>query len=259
MEVGIIDTRIVGAVVIIVIVCAVAVYLGTQYAPPPAETYKISGYAKTDTTALSGATVTLDGKSTTTDANGYYEFTGLEANKSYELAVSISGYESYSETVQLGTEDKQVSDITLKEVEMPLTEIKNAIASREGVSSDNVSLYFCVQAAPTDNFAVGAVISERTSVVFIYTESTSTIAEENKYTATTSDEIQGMSALAAKETLSRFTGNRIVPFDMVKTDGAYNFNYYDGWKGLYLPGWGYGDATLDENGEVALISHGWIA
>lgn len=254
-EAEIIDNRIIGAIIVVIAVCAVAIYFSTQYVPP-AETYKISGYVKTNGIGLPGVAVMLDGKSATTDANGYYEFTGLEGNKSYTLAVSKSGYESYSETVQLGTDDKQVSDIILKTIEMPLTEITNALASMEGVSAENVSLYFCVQAAENNTFAAGAVVSRQKSIVFFYNESTSTITAENEYSATTSDELQGMSTLAAKETISRFTSYRIVPFGLVKTGGAFNFTYYDGYD-MYLLCWGHGEATLDENGAVTLNTHIW--
>lgn len=251
------DKRIAGAVIIVVAVCTVVAVYFVQYAPP-AKTYKISGHVKTDGVALAGTTVTLDGESAVTDVNGYYEFTGLEGNKSYSLSVTKSGYESHSETVQLGVEDKQVSEITLKAVgiEMPLMEITNALASREGVSTENVELYFCLQAAENDNFAVGAMISEQKSIVLIFDESTSGITAEREFTATTSDERQAMSTLVLKKPLSRFTGSKIVPFDFIKTDDAYTFNYYDGYD-MYLRRWGHGSATLHENGEVTLDSHVW--
>ncbi len=251
------DKRIAGVVIV-----AVCVVVAVYFVVKPAKTYKISGYVKTDGVALAGATVTLDGKSAVTDVNGYYEFTSLEGSKSYSLSVTKSRYESHSETIQLGVEDKQVSEITLKAVavEMPLTEITSALASREGVPADNVELYFCVQAAENDNFAVGAVISEQTSIVFIFTKSTNGIAVENEpYTATTSDERQAMSILVYKKPLSRFTGRKIVPFNFVKLNNTYSFDYYDGYD-MYLRRWGFGSAILDASGNIPEenMTHSWI-
>lgn len=259
------DKRIAGVVVIVVAVCTVVAVYFVQYAPP-AKTYRLSGYVKTDGVALAGVTATLDGRSAVTNANGYYEFASLEGNKSYSLSVTKSGYESHSETVQLVVEDKQVSDIALKAVgvEMPLTEITNALASGEGVSAENVEFHFYVQAAENDNFAVGAVISGQKSIVFIYDNRTGGITIENEYTATTSDELQAMSIIVLKKPTSPYAEdyrghlnvNIIVPFNFVKTDGAYTFDYYDGYD-MYLQRWGRGSATLHENGEVTLGSHVW--
>lgn len=249
---------VVGAAIVVIIICAVVIYLRTQYAPAG---YKISGYVKTDGTALPGATVTVGGKSATTDSNGYYEITGLEGNKSYTLTVSKLGYESYSATIQLGTQDKQLDEIILKilEVEMPLTAIRNALAIREGVPVDNVELYFCVKAAETDNFAIGAIINNRKSIVFFYIESTNTITAENEYTATTSDEQAVMDKFVVKKPISKFTGHKIVPFTFVKRGTAYSFNYYDGYD-MYLRRWGFGTANMDAAGNIPPenMTHSWI-
>ena len=83
-------------------------YLGPTVTP----TYKVYGQVKCEGVALANAQVTLDGRSTTTDENGYYEFTGLEGNRSYTLTVSAEGYESHSETISVGTADEQ-SDVSL--------------------------------------------------------------------------------------------------------------------------------------------------
>lgn len=246
--------------------CAVVVYLGTQYVPPgvvtPAATYKISGYVYTGGTPLSGVDITLDGQSDTTDANGYYEFTGLEGNKSYSLATSKSGYESSSVAVQLGTQDKQAEDITLKtaEITLPLAAIKSALATQEGVSTDNVELYFTVQAAQTDNYATGAVINRQKSMVIFYLESTAGITIVDNYTAETPDEQAAMENLAEKQILSRYShGYRIVPFNIVKQDSTYTFDYYDDYD-MWLKRWGFGTAVIDENGDVPEenMIHSWI-
>ncbi len=253
---------VIGAVVVIIVVGVVAVYFVMQYAPAAA--YKVSGYVKTDGTALPGVSVTLDGKSATTDANGYYEFTGLEGDKSYTLVVSKSGYESYSANIQVGTQDKVVDEISLKteEIAMPLAAIRSALATREGVSTSSVELYFCVQAAETDNYAVGAVIDNQKSIVFIYVESTSTIVVENEDDMTTSDEQEAMAKFIVKKPLSRVTGHKMVPFNFVKKGNAYSFNYYDGWEGPYpwTRYWGFGVATMDADGNIPEnnMTHTWI-
>ena len=72
----------------------------------------ISGYVKFKNVPIAGAKVTLDGHSTTTDENGYYEFSELEENKTYTIIVSASGYETYSETVFISSENNTL-DINL--------------------------------------------------------------------------------------------------------------------------------------------------
>jgi len=241
------------AAVVIVIVCAVVVFLAVQYTPPSAAgNYKISGNVKTSGAALSGATVTLNAQTTTTDANGYYEFTGLAGNSSYTLSVSKSGYENYSGTVQVGTGNTAVSDITLKatEVTAPSAAIKSALATMESTSSENVDIYFSMPASESDNFAVGAVVNRRVSVVFIYTESTGGISVENRYVPTTADELAGMNIIVTKQPLSRYvTNSKIVPSNFVKKGAAYSFNYYDGYY-PYINQWGFGTANINASGDI---------
>lgn len=257
------NNRVIGAIIVVVlVVCAVAIFFVVQQAPA-AETFKISGYVKSDGTALAGATVTVDGKSATTNASGYYEITGLTGGKSYTITVSKSGYETYGGTVQLENADVQVSEISLKiaaGVEMPLEAIKSALAAYKGVSADNVEIYFCDQAAESDNFAAGAVISKLESIVFFYNESTNQItAVENDYVAATSDELSAMSIIDQKQPVSRFTEQKLVPFNFVKQDSTYTFNYYDGYD-MYLLSWGFGNAVIDENGDIPEdnMTHTWI-
>lgn len=154
-------------------------------------------------------------------------------------------------------------------VEMPLARVKAAVASREGVSQDNVEVYFCVPAELTENkkFAAGVVVNNQKSIVFIYDNSTNTILlpVENEYTATTSDELQVMSTIARKDVtspyaqdhLGHFNANKIVPFGIVKMGNAYTFDYYDGYAMSPLDFWGHGRATF-ENGQVSFVTHEWI-
>ena len=85
--------------------------------PPAEETYKISGYVKSAGVPVANVIVTVDGKSATTDAYGYYQITELEGNKSYNLTVSAAGYGTYSGTVFVGTADEELADINLTEAE----------------------------------------------------------------------------------------------------------------------------------------------
>lgn len=152
---------------------------------------------------------------------------------------------------------------------MPLARVKSAVASREGVAQEDVEVYFCVPAEliENENFAVGVVVNNQKSIVFLYDNSTNEITTvENEYTASTSDELQAMSTIALKDVtspyaqdhLGRFNYNKIVPFGIVKVGNIYTFNYYDGYAGYPVNSWGYGRAILDENEQVQIIDHAWI-
>jgi photosystem II stability/assembly factor-like uncharacterized protein len=93
-----------------------------------APAYKIFGWVKSERVPIANAQVTLDGQSTTTDENGYYEFTGLEGNRSYTIEVSAEGYESYSKTVPVGAADEQFDVSLVKEVGVGILPIAVAIA-----------------------------------------------------------------------------------------------------------------------------------
>jgi hypothetical protein len=205
LEAGIIDNRIIGAVFIVIIVCAVAVYLGTQYAPP--------------------------------------------GEKGEE-------------------EEEEAGKLT---VEMPLARVTAAVASREGVSQDNVEVYFCVpsEQVENENFAVGVVVNDQKSIVFIYDNSTNTIVTpvENEYTAS-GDALQGMSIIDQKDVtspfaqnyLGQFNVNKIVPVNIVKVGSTYTFDYYDGYAAYPVDLWGFGAAVIDASGNVPAenMTHTWI-
>jgi len=153
-------------------------------------------------------------------------------------------------------------------VEMPLARVRSAVASREDVSQDNVEVYFCVPAEliENENFAVGVVVNDQKSIVFLYDNSTNEITVENEYTASPGDELQAMSIIILKDVtspfaqdhLGRFNVNKIVPFGIVKVGNTYELNYYDGYTGYPVNSWGYGSAVLDENEQVSIINHAWI-
>ena len=61
--------------------------------------------------AITGASLNLDDKETTTDSDGYYSFSGI-ATGIYTLTVTITGYQSYQESITI-TEGSNVKDIIL--------------------------------------------------------------------------------------------------------------------------------------------------
>ena len=131
------------------------------------------------------------------------------------------------------------SRMKVEEIEIPLSAIASAIATEAGASVSDVTLYFTAQAAETDNFAAGAVIDTNESMVVFYVESTGTLTVAYQYTAVTSDEQAGMAILAQKQVLSKFSGNRMVPFYMTKVGDTYEFEYFDTYQG-FTEFWGSG-------------------
>lgn len=159
-----------------------------------------------------------------------------------------------------GGGENQPEGLEKPTVEMPLAEVRAAIASREGVSQEHVEVYFCVHAdtAENENFAAGAVVDNQKSIVFIYDNATGAISVKDEYSATTSDDLTAMGIVAQKRPTSRFTGNKVVPFDFVKDGATYSFNYYDGYD-AYLGSWGFGTAIIDDAGAVPRenMTHTW--
>ncbi|MBP7170823.1 MAG: carboxypeptidase-like regulatory domain-containing protein, partial [Bacteroidales bacterium] len=77
--------------------------------------YNVSGYVKDSQTgsALPGVTVQVVGinQMTTTDANGYYQFSGLQAGK-YIFDYILSGYQTVENEVNVEG-DLQLPDVTM--------------------------------------------------------------------------------------------------------------------------------------------------
>ena len=63
--------------------------------------------------AVEGATVTLDGKTTTTDVNGIFSFTDIGPG-SYTLNVSKSGFKSYSASIEVKAGETTEVSVTLE-------------------------------------------------------------------------------------------------------------------------------------------------
>jgi hypothetical protein len=115
-------------------------------------------------------------------------------------------------------------------LEMPVQEIKNALATSEIVPTDNVEIQFCVSASETDNnhFAAGAIVGGRKSIVLMFDNSTSQISVENEYTASAADELSAIST--TERELSKWTGNKIVAGWFQSAAGGYTFTFYDGYS-----------------------------
>ena len=130
-------------------------------------------------------------------------------------------------------------------LEMPIEKITSALATREGVSIDNVEVQFCVLASETDNdhFAAGAIVVDDKSIVFLFENSTGQITVENSYTAS-GNEVQAVAI--AKRQLSKWTGNKVVPGWFQGVTGGYTFKYYDGYSARFQRWlWGIGTVNLD--------------
>lgn len=141
-------------------------------------------------------------------------------------------------------------------LEMPVQEIKNALAAREGVSTENVEIQFCGLASEADNnhFAAGAIVGGSKSIVLMFDNSTGQITTvENEYTASTADELSAISI--TKRELSKWTGNKIVTGWFQSATGGYTFMFYDGYS-VRFQCWlfGFGTVYLD-NLSVVLYSH----
>jgi len=130
-------------------------------------------------------------------------------------------------------------------LEMPIEEIASALATREGVSADNVEIQFCTLASATDNdhFAAGAIITNNKSVVLLFDNRTKQMTVENSYTAS-GNEVQAVAIL--KRQLSKWTGNKIAPGWFQSVTGGYTFRYYDGYSAKFQRWlWGRGTVNLD--------------
>lgn len=84
--------------------------------------------------ALADATVRVGNKSATTDANGKYQFDGLELG-TYNMAVSKPGYQAFSGEVKVEDKENNVKDIEL-ELKAPLD-----LTKYDSISSDEMKVY----------------------------------------------------------------------------------------------------------------------
>ena len=105
---------------------------------------------------------------------------------------------------------------------------------------------------------MGAVISEETSLVFVYDVEAAAITEtEIDYSAETEGEKTAFLAAARYPIWwPGTTGSYIVPCNLSLREGTedeYSFRYYDGYK--ILSGWSHGTATIDAEAELEPTSH----
>ena len=88
--------------------------LGSTLEERTVHVYNVSGKVKKeDGTAAAGATVGLAGKTATTDSQGMYTITGIE-NGTYDLAVSLAGYNSLTKSITVADANLTVEDIQLE-------------------------------------------------------------------------------------------------------------------------------------------------
>ena len=58
-----------------------------------------------------------------TDADGHFEIAGVYASQTYDITVHAEGYETYTATVEVGTTDLVIDDITVLEIVSPATNV----------------------------------------------------------------------------------------------------------------------------------------
>jgi hypothetical protein len=128
--------------------------------------------------------------------------------------------------------------------------IAKAVAEERGVLENDVRICFYEQTQASDIYAVGAVIRGENAhtLIFLFDNLLRSIIQiENWFTPTTNEEFWVLANLA--EEISLWTGNEIVPCGLTRTDGSYEFKYYDGY---IVPGsrWSYGFATFNLENET---------
>jgi hypothetical protein len=87
------------------------------------------------------------------------------------------------------------------------------------------------------------------SILFVYNRSKREIYVKREYIVQSGDELQAMRMFNLKKPVSKFTGNRIVPFNFVKQENVYSFDYYDGYD-AFLRHWEFGRAVIDASGNI---------
>ena len=201
------------------------------------------------TEVVVGQVITFTDQSTGSPTEWFWDFGDGETSDVQNPTYAYSAAGSY--TVSLTVTNPAMSDTETKEnliqvseeIAMPIEEIKEALAVLEGVGVEDIEIAFCEPATMEgDLFAVGAIVDTTKSIVFLYDPATHQITIEYEYVAMTGDEISALSC-ASKQT-SKWTGNLIVPCDIVEEEGLYNFRYYDGYYSV-LSRWSYGWGTVD--------------
>lgn len=116
-------------------ICNAALLIGFT---PPATAAELSGVvtAATQPVPVSGVKITLRGadqeRTTTTDGQGTYAFTGLPDNSVYTLEAVANGFRSFITT------SLQISSATTTvDLKLELTEVRDSIVVNDGVISLN--------------------------------------------------------------------------------------------------------------------------
>lgn len=115
---------------------------------------------------------------------------------------------------------------------------QNKEKSEALLSASNGELCFYEQTNDPNVFAIGTIVKNESSVVFLWNKTANTTEIETDYKPATEEEIQVFKNIIEKKAVSNWTGNRIVPCDITKkSENIYHFKYYDGYE-LHWS-WGY--------------------
>ena len=112
-------------------------------------------------------------------------------------------------------------------------------------------VYFCETTLDPGVFAVGMIINNNHSIVFLWNKTSNTTAIEIDYICP--PQFKEAFNLILEQGLSPYTDRKIVPCDLNKTsEDVYDFKYYDGWE--YHWSFGYAKLYLS-NKTIQYISH----
>jgi hypothetical protein len=91
------------------------------------------------TVGIAGATVALSGYepySTVTNASGIFTFPAVFASQTYNITATVTGYQTYTGQVVVGTANVNMNDVTVNEIANPAS----GLVASEAVDFTNVSL-----------------------------------------------------------------------------------------------------------------------
>lgn len=196
-----------------------------EAAPPVVTTYTVSGVVKCGDNPVSGASVTMNGKTVATDASGAYSFARVEEG-SYLVQVSADGYESASENVDVnGTNVTKNFNLTRKTVQSLPT---------DGVTDDEWVRDEATNEGKTNN--TNWICEKINGQVHLKSGS----QDGNGHTAGSPSDWPGVFYnKTANEALAAATGNRWIEITYVRAEGSnprfgFIFNYQDPSDGYFI-------------------------
>jgi hypothetical protein len=132
-------------------------------------------------------------------------------------------------------------------------ENQNKEKSEALLSASNGELCFYERTNDPNVFAIGTIVKNESSVVFLWNKTANTTEIETDYKPATEEEIQVFKNIIEKKAVSNWTGNRIVPCDITKkSENIYHFKYYDGYE--FHWSWGYAHFYLN-NQTIEWMGH----